>query len=124
MVNSVYDMGGMQSFGPVAHEDNEPTFHEPWEGRVHSMRAALGTARVFGGITGPSRPFAISLIVAAGLGATLVPANVDVELPAGVELRVVTDLPRTVHYNLRPSGRASSLPQELASCARMSLVGG
>lgn len=28
---------------------------------------------------------------------------------------------RTVHYNLRPSGRASSLPQELASCARTTL---
>jgi DNA-binding transcriptional LysR family regulator len=39
-------------------------------------------------------------LVAAGLGATLVPTNLAAELPAGVVLRVVTDLPRMVHSDI------------------------
>jgi nitrile hydratase subunit beta len=30
-------MGGMDGFGPVRRETNEPVFHEPWEGRVFGM---------------------------------------------------------------------------------------
>jgi hypothetical protein len=33
-VNGVHDMGGMDGFGPVEPEPNEPVFHEEWEGRV------------------------------------------------------------------------------------------
>jgi nitrile hydratase subunit beta len=36
-VNSVADMGGMDGFGPVQREPDEPVFHEPWEGRVFGM---------------------------------------------------------------------------------------
>jgi nitrile hydratase len=36
-MNGVHDMGGMDGFGPVQHEANEPVFHEPWEGRVWGM---------------------------------------------------------------------------------------
>jgi DNA-binding transcriptional LysR family regulator len=39
-------------------------------------------------------------LVTAGLGATLVPASMMHELPAGVVLRVVTDLPRPVHSDI------------------------
>jgi DNA-binding transcriptional LysR family regulator len=39
-------------------------------------------------------------LVTAGLGATLVPASMTHELPAGVVLRVVTDLPRPVHSDI------------------------
>lgn len=43
-MNSVHDMGGMQGFGKVTVEQNEPTFHAPWEGRVLGfMRALLYT---------------------------------------------------------------------------------
>jgi nitrile hydratase len=35
-------MGGMQGFGPVAPEADEPVFHEPWEGRIIALRRALG----------------------------------------------------------------------------------
>lgn len=40
-MNGVHDLGGMQGFGPVVPEKNEPVFHSPWEGRVVAMRRAL-----------------------------------------------------------------------------------
>ncbi len=39
-MDGVHDMGGMHGFGPVEHEENEPVFHEPWEGRVCGFDAA------------------------------------------------------------------------------------
>ena len=41
-MNSVADMGGMDGFGPVRPERDEPTFHAPWEGRVQALSRALG----------------------------------------------------------------------------------
>jgi nitrile hydratase beta subunit len=40
-VNGVHDMGGMDGFGPVVPEPEEPVFHEPWEGRVLGMSRSL-----------------------------------------------------------------------------------
>ncbi len=49
-MNGVHDMGGMHGFGPIEVEDNEPLFHEPWEGRVRAMRATLpGVHSPYGG---------------------------------------------------------------------------
>ena len=36
-MNSVHDMGGMDGFGPVVWEQDEPLFHEPWEARVFGL---------------------------------------------------------------------------------------
>ncbi|HEY6421335.1 MAG TPA: nitrile hydratase subunit beta [Candidatus Binataceae bacterium] len=36
-MNGVHDMGGMDGFGPVVHEDDEPVFHAEWEGRVYAL---------------------------------------------------------------------------------------
>ena len=36
-MNSIHDMGGMHGFGPIVVEDNEPVFHEEWEGRVYAL---------------------------------------------------------------------------------------
>ena len=36
-MNGVHDIGGMDGFGPIVRETNEPVFHEPWEGRVFGM---------------------------------------------------------------------------------------
>ena len=47
-MNGVHDMGGMHGFGPVVREENEPVFHEAWEGRLYAMRRLLRT--------GPMRP--------------------------------------------------------------------
>ncbi len=30
-MDGVHDMGGMDGFGPVQPEADEPVFHEPWE---------------------------------------------------------------------------------------------
>ena len=38
-MNGIHDMGGMQGMGPIVYEQNEPTFHEPWEGRVWALAA-------------------------------------------------------------------------------------
>jgi nitrile hydratase beta subunit len=44
-VNGVHDMGGLQGFGPVQRERNEPVFHAAWEGRVFALNQAAGAWR-------------------------------------------------------------------------------
>jgi nitrile hydratase accessory protein len=34
-------MGGMQGFGPITREEDEPVFHASWEGRVIAIRRAV-----------------------------------------------------------------------------------
>ena len=41
-MNGVHDMGGMQGFGPVRPEANEPLFHAPWERKALAMTVAMG----------------------------------------------------------------------------------
>jgi nitrile hydratase beta subunit len=36
-LNSIHDVGGMDGFGPVEWEADEPIFHEPWEGRMRAL---------------------------------------------------------------------------------------
>ena len=40
-MNGVHDMGGMDGFGKVEPQPNEPVFHEKWEGRVLAMTRAM-----------------------------------------------------------------------------------
>ena len=40
VMNGVHDMGGMDGFGKVEPEPNEPVFHAAWEGRVHGDECA------------------------------------------------------------------------------------
>ncbi len=46
-MNTIHDMGGMQGFGRVEPEPNEPVFHQPWEGRVMALYRAMGFARLW-----------------------------------------------------------------------------
>jgi nitrile hydratase len=46
-MDGVHDMGGMDGFGKVAPEPNEPVFHQRWEGRVLAMSRALGVFRAW-----------------------------------------------------------------------------
>jgi nitrile hydratase beta subunit len=46
-MNGVHDMGGMDGFGKVEAEPNEPMFHAAWEGRVMAMVRAMGAAGAF-----------------------------------------------------------------------------
>ena len=43
-MDGVHDMGGMDGFGKVEPEPNEPVFHATWEGRVLAMQRAMGYA--------------------------------------------------------------------------------
>jgi nitrile hydratase len=49
-VDGIHDLGGMQGFGAVEVEPDEPVFHFPWEGR---MFALAGSALVVGGFNTP-----------------------------------------------------------------------
>jgi len=46
-VNTVHDMGGMDGFGPIVREENEPVFHADWERRMFALSfgisASVGT---------------------------------------------------------------------------------
>ena len=41
-MNGIHDMGGMHGMGPIQYENNEPVFHEEWEGRVYAITRAIG----------------------------------------------------------------------------------
>jgi nitrile hydratase len=41
-MNGVHDMGGMQDFGPVVPESEEPVFHADWERRIFALTMAMG----------------------------------------------------------------------------------
>ncbi len=36
-MNGIHDLGGMQGFGAVVREENEPVFHEDWERHVFAV---------------------------------------------------------------------------------------
>jgi nitrile hydratase beta subunit len=46
-MNGIHDMGGMEGFGPVRPEPNEPPFHSKWEARCLAMNRAMGYAKVW-----------------------------------------------------------------------------
>jgi nitrile hydratase len=46
-MDGVHDMGGMDGFGKVEPEPDEPVFHAPWEGRVLAMNRALGASGIW-----------------------------------------------------------------------------
>ena len=46
-MNGVHDMGGMDGFGKVEIEPNEPVFHAEWEARTIALVRAMGAAGAF-----------------------------------------------------------------------------
>jgi nitrile hydratase len=40
-MDGVHDLGGMEGFGPIRVEVNEPPFHHDWEARVMAMRVLM-----------------------------------------------------------------------------------
>ena len=58
-MNGIHDMGGMHGFGPVRREENEPVFHEPWEGRLFAMQMS-GMVPLFP--TGDAARYALELL--------------------------------------------------------------
>ena len=43
-MNGPHDMGGMQCYGPVIPEENEPVFHDDWEKKALALTVAMGFA--------------------------------------------------------------------------------
>lgn len=46
-MDSVHDMGGVDGFGKVEVEKNEPVFHAAWEGRVLALQRAMAYGRAW-----------------------------------------------------------------------------
>lgn len=46
-MDGLHDIGGMDGFGKVEPEPDEPVFHERWEGRVLAMSRAMGGAGIW-----------------------------------------------------------------------------
>src|SRR6266852_4649482 len=44
LMDGVHDIGGMDGFGKIEVEKNEPVFHAEWEGRVLAMQRAMSYA--------------------------------------------------------------------------------
>jgi len=40
-LNGVHDMGGMHGLGVIVREEDEPVFHEEWEGRMLALAHAM-----------------------------------------------------------------------------------
>jgi nitrile hydratase subunit beta len=47
-MNSIHDLGGMEGFGPILREADEPVFHAGWERRMFALAAAAAYAVGFG----------------------------------------------------------------------------
>lgn len=47
-MNSIHDMGGMEGFGPIRPEPDEPVFHADWERRMFALSGAAAFAVGFG----------------------------------------------------------------------------
>ena len=43
-MSGAHDMGGLQAFGPVLPEPDEPPFHAEWERRIFAITLAMGMA--------------------------------------------------------------------------------
>lgn len=41
-MNGAHDLGGMDGFGPIEREADEPVFHAEWERRVFALTLAMG----------------------------------------------------------------------------------
>jgi len=41
-MDGIHDLGGMEGFGPLPLEENEPVFHHDWEAHVMAVRMLMG----------------------------------------------------------------------------------
>lgn len=46
-MDGVHDLGGMDGYGPIRVETDEPVFHDAWEGRVYALNTAMGARGVW-----------------------------------------------------------------------------
>ena len=121
-MNSVHDMGGMQCFGPVLPEADEPLFHADWERRALALTLAAGATGAWN--IDQSRSARESLPPAIYLNASyyeiwlraleklmlergMVSAE---ELRSGALLQAPVALPRLLHADAVDAGLAAGSP--------------
>ena len=46
-MNGIHDMGGMHGLGAIVREEDEPVFHEEWEGRMQALARAMMAGSYF-----------------------------------------------------------------------------
>lgn len=46
-MNGIHDLGGMDGFGRIEAEENEPVFHEAWEGHAVAISGLSMAAGVY-----------------------------------------------------------------------------
>ena len=51
-MDGIHDLGGMEGFGKIPIEVNEPVFHAEWEARAMAMRVLMGFWRKWNRICG------------------------------------------------------------------------
>ncbi|GAB4038847.1 MAG: nitrile hydratase subunit beta [Rubrivivax sp.] len=105
-MNGVHDLGGMQGFGPVVPEPDEPLFHAAWERRALGLTLAAGAAGRWN--LDQSRAVRESLPPAQYLGSSYYQIWI-----AALE-RLVADPPRPLQRVLR----AEDVPAVLAAGTR------
>ncbi len=121
-MNGAQDLGGMQAFGPVVEEHDEPLFHHPWERRVFALTLAMGASGAWN--LDESRSSRESLpphfylsagyyrIWFAAMQALMLEKELisEDELKAGHSLRPAKQLPRLAKAALIPAALAAGSP--------------
>jgi nitrile hydratase subunit beta len=46
-MDGVHDLGGMDGYGPIRVETDEPRFHHAWEGRVYALNTAMSARGIW-----------------------------------------------------------------------------
>ncbi len=123
-MNGAQDLGGMQAFGPVRPEPDEPRFHADWERRVLALTLAMGAtgkwnidmSRAARESLPPAQYLASSYyeIWFAGLKTLLIGAGLATaaEIEAGVSRTAAMPVPRVLSADQVPAAMARGSPVE------------
>ena len=118
-MNGVHDMGGMHGMGPIHREQNEPVFHEPWEGRTYGLSFALDS---FGKWTLDALRHQIELIPPAEYlrmryYEKWVAAYIELIIKAGLvsSEEIESGIPAPGSARMKPALTAAEVPATIAS---------
>jgi nitrile hydratase beta subunit len=129
-MDGIHDLGGVDGFGKVEPEPDEPVFHAEWEGRVFAMNRAMGfaggwildQARYAGERIPPHRYLTASYYERwmIAMGMNLVEAGLAGadELAAGRSLRPGKPLPRKLTPDMVPKIRRGGFARPAPAPAR------
>ena len=118
-MNGIHDMGGMHGMGPIHPEQNEPVFHEQWEGRAFGLSFAMDS---FGKWTLDAFRHQIELIPPAEYlrmryYEKWIAAYIELMIKAGLVSRaeVESGMPAAGFPRMKPALTAAEIPAMIAS---------